>query len=200
MPGDAGNPLACPAMHLAIDMQRLFAEPTEWFVPWLPKVLPNVLRIAKCHPDRTIFTRFIPPQTAEQMAGAWRNYYERWASMTRSQLDPSLLELVDPLQKLSPPARILDKGVYSAFSNPRLARGLRRRGIETLIVTGGETDVCVMATVAGALDLGLRVVLPTDALCSAEDSAHDALITVYRKRFHMQLETVTTEQVLEEWK
>jgi nicotinamidase-related amidase len=200
MQGDAGNLFARPAMHLAIDMQRLFAEPTEWFVPWLPKVLPNVLRIAECHPERTVFTRFMPPETAEQARGAWRDYYERWAAMTRSRLDPRLLELVDPLRKLSPPARILDKGVYSAFSNPRLVRGLRRRGIETLIITGGETDVCVMATVAGALDLGFRVMLPTDALCSAEDTAHDALITVYRKRFHMQLETVTTEQVLDQWK
>jgi nicotinamidase-related amidase len=187
-------------MHLAIDMQRLFAEPTEWFVPWLPKVLPSVLRIAERHADRTIFTRFIPPYTGDEMSGAWRDYYARWQSMTRSRLDPRLLELVPELGKLSPPARILDKRLYSAFSNPRLATGLRRHGIETLVVTGGETDVCIMATVAGALDLGFRVVLPADALCSANDRAHDALLTVYRERFHLQIATVTTEQVLDEWR
>jgi nicotinamidase-related amidase len=58
----------------------------------------------------------------------------------------------------------------------------------------------MMPTVAAALDLGFRVVLPTDALCSAKDSGHDVSITVYRERFHIQLETVTTEQVLDEWK
>jgi nicotinamidase-related amidase len=193
-------PFARPAMHLAIDMQRLFAEPTDWFVPWLPKVLPNVLRIAEHHPDRTIFTRFMPPNTPDEMTGAWRDYYARWQSMTRSRIDLALLDLVEPLRKLSPPARILDKGLYSAFSHPRLAQGLRRRGIETLIITGGETDVCVMATVAAALDLGFRVVLPTDALCSANDTAHDALITVYRERFKVQLATVTTKEVLAEWR
>jgi len=25
------------AFHIAVDMQLLFAEPTEWFVPWLPR-------------------------------------------------------------------------------------------------------------------------------------------------------------------
>jgi len=50
------------AFHIAVDMQFLFAEPTEWFVPWLPRVLPNVLEIARHHPDRTLLTRFIPPR------------------------------------------------------------------------------------------------------------------------------------------
>ena len=48
-------------------------KPTEWFVPWLPKVLPNVLEIAGRHPERTIFTRFIPPQDPEHADGAWRS-------------------------------------------------------------------------------------------------------------------------------
>jgi len=85
-------------------MQCLFAEPTEWFVPWLPKVLPNVLEIARRHPDRTIFTRFIPPQDPEHATGAWRDYYQRWRTMTRDRIDPHLLELVEPLRKLVPPA------------------------------------------------------------------------------------------------
>jgi nicotinamidase-related amidase len=187
------------AIHIAVDMQCLFAEPTEWFVPWLPKVLPNVLEIAQRHPDRTVLTRFIPPHQPDEAGGAWRDYYRRWRSMTRDRLDPRLLELVEPLRKLAPPARVLDKTVYSAFSHPRLAPALRRRGIETLIVTGGETDVCVMATVIAAVDLGFRVVLPTDALCSGHDPTHDALMTLYRERFTQQIETTSTERVLSEW-
>ena len=148
------------AVHIAVDMQCLFAERTEWFVPWLPKVLPNVLAIADRHPDRTIFTRFIPPQDPEHATGAWRDYFERWRSMTRDRIDPRLLELVEPLRKLVPPAKVLNKTAYSAFAHPRLAHALRRHGVETLIVTGGETDVCVLATVMAAVDLGFRVVLP----------------------------------------
>jgi nicotinamidase-related amidase len=76
---------------------------------------------------------------------------------------------------------------------------LRRQGIETLIVTGGETDVCVAATVMAAVDLGFRIVLPADALCSAKDTTHDALMTLYRERFSQQIETTSTERVLRDW-
>jgi nicotinamidase-related amidase len=187
------------AAHLCIDMQRLFADPSPWAVPWLPRVLPSVLAIAHRHPERTIFTRFIPPAEPEEMTGAWRDYYRHWREVTRERLDPRLLELVPPLAELSPPAVTLSKNFYSAFAGTRLGEGLARRGITTLIVTGGETDVCVLATVMAALDRGLRVVLPTDALCSARDGTHDALLTLYRERFSVQIETTCTESVLSRW-
>ena len=91
------------ALHLAVDMQRLFAEPTDWFVPWLPRILPQVTAIARRHPDRTLMTRFIPPRHPDEMTGAWRDYYRRWRVMTREQVDPALLELVEPLRRLAPP-------------------------------------------------------------------------------------------------
>ena len=39
-----------------------------------------------------------------------------------------------------------------------------------------------------AIDLGFRVVLPTDALCSTSDGAHDALVDLFRMRFAAQVE------------
>ncbi|WP_445217046.1 hypothetical protein ACKWRH_33765 [Bradyrhizobium sp. Pa8] len=44
------------AVHICVDMQRIFAETTEWKMPWLPRVLPNIVLIAGAHPERTIFT------------------------------------------------------------------------------------------------------------------------------------------------
>ena len=37
------------AVHLAIDMQLLFAEPGPWRVPWLPRILPLVVEIGRAH-------------------------------------------------------------------------------------------------------------------------------------------------------
>ena len=48
------------AVHLCVDMQRMFAEDTDWKMPWLERVLPNIISITSAHPERTIFTRFIP--------------------------------------------------------------------------------------------------------------------------------------------
>jgi nicotinamidase-related amidase len=95
--------------------------------------------------------------------------------------------------------RSVDKLFYSGFSGTSLARRLRERGARTLAVTGGETDVCVLATVMGAVDRGFFVVLVSDALCSVSDATHDALMKLYRERFTGQIETMTTEQVLREW-
>ena len=68
----SGFPLDRSALHIAIDMQRLFAESTEWFLPWLDRVLPNVVAIASHAPELTICTRFIPPEVPEQMHGHGR--------------------------------------------------------------------------------------------------------------------------------
>jgi nicotinamidase-related amidase len=188
------------AVHLAIDMQRLFADPySPWRVPWLERVLPRVAELAQRHPDRTVFTRFIPPRQPEEMSGAWQGYYRRWRAMTQQHIDERLLELVEPLARLVPPAHLCDKAVYSAFGNPKLLPWLKRQAVETLIVSGGETDVCVLATVMSAVDLGFHIVLPTDALCSVSDSTHDALLLLYRQRFTEQIKTATTEQVLQAW-
>jgi nicotinamidase-related amidase len=181
-------------------MQRLFAEESPWRVPWLPKVMPCVLAIAERHPARTIFTRFMPPASSEPLRGAWRDYYAAWPDLMRDRLDPALLDLAPPLAKLVPPAKVIDKSVNSVFSRTGFAAALRRRGIDTLVVTGGETDVCVLATVMAGVDLGFRLVLPTDALCSASDSTHDALITLYRERFAQQIEATSTAEVLDRWR
>ena len=76
---------------------------------------------------------------------------------------------------------------------------LRDAGIDTLLITGGETDVCVLATMLGAIDWGFRVILVTDALCSSADETHDAMMNIYLNRFGVQVETVTTGTLLESW-
>jgi nicotinamidase-related amidase len=76
---------------------------------------------------------------------------------------------------------------------------LRDAGVDTLVITGGETDVCVFATMLGAIDWGFRVILVTDALCSSADETHDAMMNIYLNRFGEQVETVTTDTLLENW-
>ena len=116
-----------------------------------------------------------------------------------SNLDRRLLDLVPDLAPLVPPASVQDKGVYSPVTGSSFARYLRERQVDALIVTGAETDVCVLATVLGAVDYGFRVVLVPDAMCSSSDSGHDALLTLYRERFTEQIEIAEAESVLSAW-
>ena len=193
------GPLTERTLHLCVDMQNLFAAETPWHTPWMTRVLPIVRRIAKRHPSRTVFTRFIPPHRHDQMQGSWRRYYEHWRDLTLDRIDPQLIELVPDLASLAPPAEVIDKQVYSPFFGPQLPELLRRRQIDSLIITGAETDVCVLAAVLDAVDLGYRVVLATDALCSSSDATHDALLSLYRNRFNQQIETACSEAILSAW-
>ena len=180
-------------------MQKLFGADTDWSTPWMHKVLPQVKRIAEAHPADTIFTRFMTLARPEQGVGTWKRYYERWRSMTTAALPPGTMDLLDPLQALVPPAETLDKFVYSPWLTNDLAERLAARNADTVIVTGGETDVCVLGTVLGAVDRGYRTLVVTDALCSSSDDTHDALMVLYRSRYGQQVETVDTTTLLEAW-
>jgi nicotinamidase-related amidase len=193
------GPLTGSCAHLCVDMQNLFAGETEWHTPWMERVLPVVERIAGAWPERTIFTRFIPAERPGEGEGTWRRYYERWSAMTLEALPPGSIDLLPPLARLAPPAQVIDKRVYSPWMEPALDQLLRTRGIDSLVVTGAETDVCVLATVLGAVDRGYRVVIPTDALCSSSDHTHDAMLTLYRERYGQQVEAVTADQLLGSW-
>ena len=112
------------------------------------------------------------------MPGMWQRHYSRWKDVTRQQqLDPALLELLPTLAKLCPRAKVIDKARYSAFVEPHLSEFLHAIEADGLIVTGSETDVCVLATVLCAVDLGYRGIVVRDAVCSSSDEGHDALIT-----------------------
>lgn len=183
-------------IHLCIDMQRMFAEDTPWHVPWMKEVSPQIQEIAQRHRQRTVFTRFVPPKRTEDMSGMWRSYYEKWDNMTLDRLGSDMIDLVSPLKGLVPPARIFDKMTYSPWTTGVLHRKLAGEGVETLAISGGETDVCVLAAALGAIDLGYRVILLKDAVCSGADDTHDASLELLGDRFSVQLEISSTEDFL----
>ena len=180
-------------------MQRLFGPSGIWPTPWMERVLPVVAALVEHCPQRTVFTRFIPPRSADDMPGMWRRYYQRWRAATRDVIDPALIELDPALARQVPPAAVIDKTRYSAFSAPDLLPFLRARKIDTLIVSGSETDVCVLASVLDAVDLGFRTIVVRDAICSSSDAGHDALMTIYETRFSEQIEIADAAQIMTAW-
>lgn len=186
-------------VHLCVDIQRMFAEPTEWMMPWSAKVLPQITALVEYQPENIMFTRFIPPHRPGQGHGMWKHCYERWGSMTIEQLGADMLELVPTLARFVPPASVLDKHAYGPWQGTDLHQRLQQSGVTTLIISCGGTDVCVLATVPGAVDLGDRVVVEKDALCSSSDDAHDAAIDLYHQRDRGQVEPVDTDTILRNW-
>ena len=116
--------------------------------------------------------------------------------MAGEHLPTELLGIAPSLQALVPPAQMFDKMTYSPWVDGSLFSLLRQDGVETVVITGGETDVCILATALGAIDLGLRVVVISDAVCSGADETHDAAVDLLGDRFSVQLELSNTEEFL----
>ncbi|WP_422109844.1 isochorismatase family protein [Bradyrhizobium elkanii] len=49
---------------------------------------------------------------------------------------------------------MIDPQAYCAFASGRLQTFLDEHQVDTLIVSDGETDVCVLPTVLAAVDIG----------------------------------------------
>ncbi len=195
-----GTVIPADAVHVAIDMQRLFAEPTPWRVPSFGAVLPNVLRLAAHAPARTILTRFITPRSPAAAPGAWRGYYRRWRAVTLERMPRAMLDVVPALAALAPPAVTVDKRAYSAFGARAFLAALRRLDADTLILSGVETDVCVLATVYGAVDRGLRVIVATDAVTAFSRPSHRAMLGHVYARIPDQVALLTTDAILAAWR
>src|SRR4051794_24415333 len=109
------------ACHICVDMQRMFAEATDWTTPWFKRVLPQAVALVERRPERTVFTRFVPARRPGAGVGTWARYYERWASMTLEQIDAEMIELVPELSRHAKIGKVIDKRVYSPWLDPALA-------------------------------------------------------------------------------
>jgi len=57
----------------------------------------------------------------------------------------------------------------------------------------------VLSTILAAIDLGYRIIVVKDGLCSSADQTHDALLGLYGQRFDLQVELTQANELLEVW-
>ncbi|MCD2137471.1 cysteine hydrolase family protein [Salinicoccus halitifaciens] len=66
----------------------------------------------------------------------------------------------------------LDKTRYSAFSGTRLHQLLQERRVDTVVLTGVVTDICIMHTAVDAYNLGYDIIVPESCVASFNPEAH----------------------------
>ena len=194
------GPLGPKTLHLCIDMQLMFALETKWASEAIWRALPAVVEISSQYTAQTVFTRFICPKNLAETSGQWTRFYADAEGMLSNHMHPSMMELLPELMKFIPPAKTIDRKVFSALASTDLRQLLVEDSIETLVISGFETDVCVLATVLAAIDMGLRVVLVKDALASSNEAGEKAALEQVFSRFDQQIEAIDSQELFRNWK
>jgi nicotinamidase-related amidase len=88
-------------------------------------------------------------------------------------------DFIDALQPI-PGETVIDKAGYSAFHGTSLQSVLESRGIDTLIITGITTEVCVSSTLRSAIDRGYVCHTVADACASAYPDLHKAALRMIK--------------------
>ena len=81
--------------------------------------------------------------------------------------------------------KIVDKKRFSAFisGSSEIERHLQNDGIDTLIITGVATDVCVESTARDAYMLNFRTIVVSDATATRSDEAQNASLSALFNHF-----------------
>ena len=81
-----------------------------------------------------------------------------------SELDPRMDQRLEDY--------VLDKTRYSSFYNTSLEVILRGLGVDTLIVCGVTTEICVESTIRDAYFRDFKIIVPKDAVAAMDIGRH----------------------------
>lgn len=88
---------------------------------------------------------------------------------------------------------VLDKNTSSAFHSTGLDLHLRNMKIETLVIAGIASDMCVFTTALDAADRGFHVIIVDDACTTIDPGSHEAAMLMFRRVWGI---TMSTGEVL----
>lgn len=77
--------------------------------------------------------------------------------------------------------RWMDKRHYSAFSGTDLDVRLRERGVDTLVLTGVLSDICVLHTAIDAFNKGYRIEVVASAIAALTEESHQFALNHLRR-------------------
>ena len=184
------------ALHICIDMQQIFLEPGPWHAEAGLALLPKIEQLVHARNLQTFFTRFTTPSTASEAIGSWQTYYEFWHQVTKEEAGGKWLALQTSLQKFAHSENTFDKTTYDAFASGSFRSSIDRAKPSALIFSGIETDVCVLATVLTAVDLGYRTIVAKDAVTSSDLNSHSTCFGFLFPRYSQQIEIATVAEIL----
>ena len=103
------------------------------------------------------------------------------------------------LRALRPDELVICTRWYDAFAGTPLDGALRARGVDTLVVTGTMTDICVLATVVGAFNREYRVTVVEDAVTTLWPEIQQATLDIIGRAYGRVTSTMDIVDVVTAW-
>ena len=178
--------LTYPAL-LIVDMQNDFVRvgaPLE--VAQSRDTIPvhrRLLEFCRARRVPVLYTKFIAgprrtliwewsPVLAPPVCCCWKGHRRYYEDVDR-ELDCS--DIIDEIYPV-PDDPVIEKFGYGAFHNTNLDDLLRARHVESLLVTGTVTHICVEETAREAFKRGYKTTIVADAVSSFMRDLHDAAL------------------------
>ena len=196
---------------LVVDMQRGFVDAGEALeVPAAREAIPRIRSLVDLFRTKgrpVIFTEFVYSEAAPLLVGDLHPEHRRAAagaprgfgrpSSNCHEDDPS----VHTVAALAPRGDelVIRKRWYDAFAGTPLDGALRARGVDTLVVTGTMTDICVLATVIGAFNREYRVSVVEDAVTTLWPEIQRATLDIIGRAYGRVTSTKEVADVVGGW-
>jgi nicotinamidase-related amidase len=181
---------------VSVDVQRLFTDLLGVPVsPPLVDVLPNITRVlddARRAGAIVVLVRTI--MTPEDHSPNTL----RWPAFMQENLAPGSPGTEwDPCVVPHPGDVEIIKLRYSAFFGTELDARLRERGIETVVILGLTTNVCVQSTVRDAWQHGYDTITLSDCCSEMGDGAHESSLFYNARNFGR---VYASTEIMSAWK
>lgn len=185
---------------VVVDMQKYFmgpGQPSECAVA--RDIVPNVNRLAAATREAGGLVVWIQTVSGPESLDFWSVYYERMSpAATRARVEGmspggSGFDLWPDLD-VREEDEIVRKTRYSAFiqGSSDLEQVLRRRGVDTLLITGVSTCTCCESTARDGMMLNFRTLMVADGCAAPDDDLHNATL----RQFFLQFGDVQTTDEL----
>jgi len=198
---DYQNYCANPAVGLGKLLTEQHPQVAAYYVPRLTYVtIPNTRRLLDAFRQagrEVVFTRHgaLLPDGRDMIARRRRrdadalNMTGKPAMWARGSYEHEIIDELRPL----PNELVLDKNASGAFNGTAIDQLLRNMDIETLVVAGIASDMCVETTSRDAADRGYNVIVVEDATATYYAEHHRAAMSGMARVF---TQVWSTDEVL----
>ena len=167
-----GSPLEVPDARETIDVHL---ELLGWF---------------RKHKRPVIFTRFVAgpsrtlmwnwsPQIAPPVRACWPGIRRSYGDVEGEREGVAIIDELAPL----PGEHQVDKYGYDAFHHTRLTDLLHAHAVDTVLITGTVTQLCVEDTARGAFHEDFQAVVIADAVSSYAPELHRATLQTIAMKY-----------------